>query len=625
MANWHFARQRRDDVDDETTVSKNFARESRKLVGVFVREFFQNVLDAATASEVPHVRVAVVDQTSGLTAAQLLAPLSGLEAHLDSAGHDPALRAAARTNALVLEEFGTTGLLGDYRDSRAKGRNQRWANFWFGEGKRTKTGNSLGRAGQGKITYHQISGVQAVFAVTHRVGDSKPVLFGKCIVQRTHELNGTHYKRHGYWPSLGTDDQPLPSDDAAEIDTFKKCFGLNRNGRTGTSWIIPFVDAAAFTKEGLIGDILRDFFFSIMAGKLTVDVFGTTINQANLPTIIAQFPASDLEPGFISFLEEAITTPHARHIQAADGWYGKSSEAPIAEDKFADADIERMRASLETQGLVAVRMPIPITRTNGQPEKAEVLVYLKKPLDLGRTEEIYVRSGLVIGEEQHLRGAPGRFYGLMLASDPLASEFLGFAEEASHMKWNARELEVTSRFGNVPATIAMVRHGLPKLAKLLLGQASGRHDDALIDFLSIPSPDNAGRKANSTRRRGKTNRDPDGGTDAPSKPRFSISQNGTAWRVVAGPGAADLDYPVHVRIDLAYATMPGEGNPFKAYHRFEFDLSDDKAHVVSLHNASVIARDLNRIELELTAGDFEISVDGFSEHALRSRISEVAV
>src|SRR5262245_9140947 len=62
MAEWHFAEQRLDDVDDETTVSKNFARESRKLAGVFVREFFQNVLDARVGSEngqrkAPHVRI----------------------------------------------------------------------------------------------------------------------------------------------------------------------------------------------------------------------------------------------------------------------------------------------------------------------------------------------------------------------------------------------------------------------------------------------------------------------------------------------------------------------------------------------------------------------------------------
>ena len=73
MAHWHFAKQRPDDVDDETTVSKNFARESRDIAGVFVREFFQNVLDARIVDDAenpvtPHVRIAFSDPETGLPA-----------------------------------------------------------------------------------------------------------------------------------------------------------------------------------------------------------------------------------------------------------------------------------------------------------------------------------------------------------------------------------------------------------------------------------------------------------------------------------------------------------------------------------------------------------------------------
>lgn len=626
MTQWHFAKQRPDDVDDETTVSKNFARESRLLSGVFVREFFQNVLDARLPDASgrlakANVRIAFVDSAVGLSPSDLAALLPGLEDHLTAAGHEAVFRDVSRTNALVLEEFQTSGLIGQTDNSRAKGVDQRWANFWFGEGKRTKKGSSLGRAGQGKITYHLISGSCTVFALTQQAGQTDELLFGKCIVQKTHQVGGSYFKRHGYWPVTAENDQPLPSRDKALILAVKKKFGITRRGESGTSWIIPYVDPEAFKKESLISEILRDFFFSVLAGNLTLDVMGTTIDQANLTEIIEKYPISDLPSEFVHFLKEAIVLDDMDpiFIRATDNWYGAGLEAPMVDGAFEELALKRARDALDDSSLIAVKLPITVHKKGESAVASEISLFLKRPDNLSKTEEIYVRSGLVIGEEEYLRNAPGRYYGLMRATDPAISEFLGFAEEASHMRWNPRESEVVERYKNVAATIASVRHSLPKLAKLLLGHTSGRHDDALIDFLSIPSVGQKGPKSKTTKKKGKTGGGGEGGATA-TPPRFHISQSGTSWSLTPGPGAKGLTYPLQLRIDLAYATMPGEGNPFKVYHRFEFDLGQEGQHPLTTKNAAVLSRDLNRLEVELTDADFEISLQGFSEHALKSRV-----
>ncbi len=632
MTHWHFAEQRLDHVDDETTVSKNFARESRQLVGVFVREFFQNVLDArvndANGKQVtPHVRIAFCDSGTGLSARALSKLHDGLHNHLIAAGHERDLWSDARANALVLEEFGTSGLIGDTTNSRAKGTDERWGNFWFGEGQRTKRGSSLGRAGQGKITYHLISGAQSVFALTNQNNGASDLLFGKCIVQQTHRVDDKDYLRHGYWPRIGERDQPLPHDDTDQISAVKSTFGLSRNGESGTSWVIPYVDIEAFNKERLIAEILRDFFFSIMAGALTVDVMGTVINESNIAETIAAYPIKDLPGGFVSFLEDAITLPDddPAFIRVGSDWYGKGTETPMLDAAITDQDLEKARNILDQQGIVAVRIPVSISPIGREKLSSGIAVFLKKPDELTKTEEIYVRSGLVIGEEHHLRNAPGCFFGLMRATDPDISEFLGFAEEASHMKWNRREREVTKRYNQVNQTIASVRHSLPKLAKLLLGHTSGRHDDALIDFLSIPASGESGRQAKSTKKKGKSGGGEGGGGPKKSPARFQINQTGSIWTLTPGPGAKDLAYPVELRIDLAYATMPGEGNPFKVYHHFEFDLANEDTHNIVLRNGTIHSRDLNRLELEFTNDDFKLVIDGFSEHALKSRIIGAAV
>jgi hypothetical protein len=373
MAQWHFTPQYRDDVDDETTVSKNFARESRLLAGVFVREFFQNVLDARTTDAngnlvAPHVRIRFLDPSS-LAASDLAKLLTGLHDHLTAAGHDVSLWDASRANALVLEELHTSGLVGATDNSRAKGLDERWANFWFGEGKRTKRGNSLGRAGQGKITYHLISGTQTVIALTNQHGGQSDLLFGKCIVQRTHEVGGKHYKRHGYWPRVDTHHQPLPSDSVADIADIKSTFQLTRSTETGTSWIIPYVQVDAFNKKSLIEEILRDFFFSIMAGELTVDVMGETMNQSNISEMIGKYPIDDLPPEFVGFLEEAVTLPDTdpKFITVKDDWYGTGTETAMLDTAIDETNLEKAREVLDDNGLVAVKLPIQISPL-GQPK-----------------------------------------------------------------------------------------------------------------------------------------------------------------------------------------------------------------------------------------------------------------
>lgn len=634
MVYWHFAEQRLDDVDDETTVSKNFARESRRLAGVFVREFFQNVLDARTEVDgcpsVPHVRIAFQNEASGLSVPKLNNYLDGLHAHLESAGHVSDLWEDARANVLVLEEFNTTGLIGETENSRARGPNERWANFWFGEGKRSKRGASLGRAGQGKITYHLISGTQSIFALTSQAESGNKLLFGKCIVQTTHKIGTSYFKRHGYWPEIGEGRQPLPCTRKADLQDFAEVFKLSRTDQSGTSWVIPFVDQEAFSKERLIGEVLRDFFFSIMAGELTVDVMGVRIDKSNIAETLNHYPIKDLPVNFIHFLQEAITLPDQdpSFILVGDNWYGAGTEAPMQEDSVAQADIERARAALDRSGLISVKLPVPITLKGGKRGLSEIKVFIKKPEDIEKSEEIYVRSGLVIGEEQHLRNAPGRYYGLMRATEKSISEFLGFAEEASHMKWNTREPAVLERYSDVPNTIARVRHSLPKVAKLLLGHSSGRHDDALINFLSIPASDGKGSKTKTKKKR-KKQKD---GVEDPTKIKversvlnFLISQTGSQWQLLPGEGAKNIEYPKQIRIHLAYATMRGEGDPFKAYHHFEFDLADEEAFPVEVQGGYVLARDLNRLDIELVDPEFWLKVKGFAEHALKSRIRELAI
>lgn len=629
MSKWHFSEQNLDDVDDEDTVAKNFARESRKVSAIFVREFFQNVIDASrkkSTTKPPHVTIALLDRDRGLVAGVLDPLLESVYPHLSAAEHPGEVK-DSQNNVLILEEFGTSGLIGDTSNSRARGPDERWANFWFGEGKRSKTGSSLGRAGQGKITYHLVSTARTVFALTKRQIHEKELLFGKCIVSKTHEIDGIHYKRHGYWPRIGDNKQPLPEESDSEVKKFRENFSLSPRNDTGTSWIIPCVDKESFSKARLIEEFLRDFYFTVLVGELTVNIMGTSINESTLLDVLKDYPIDSLPPQFSDFLLEAITLPDnaPEFLVARDGWCVGGPEVPMPEEAFDPEDLDRARGLMRAKQLIAVKLPVHIEPKKKESVSEHIDVFLKQPEGLDQTREAYVRSGLEIGEEKYLKNAPGRYLGLVHAKrDTNISEFLGYAEVASHMRWNTNEIEATKRYTNVRSPVRSVRYSLPKLARLLSGHTSGRDYDALVDFLSVPAL-GKGRKRKTSKKKKKQGGGIDGGiSEVPERRprRFEVKQSEGRWKLRPGPGAVRLEYPCKIIIDLAYATMPGAGDPFKVYHRFDFDLTEKKDHPISLKNAEVVSRGLNRLEVELQSSDFSILVQGFSQHALKSRIGD---
>src|SRR6202008_1177117 len=123
-----------------------------------------------------------------------------------------------------------------------------------------------------------------------RGGELGQCVFGKCIVQKSHQIGDTYYMRHGYWrhvrQELGV--QPLPAIKSEFIQQFCKDFGINRkDGQLGTSWVIPF-PVESLTQEAMIRAVLVDFHFSVLKGALEVDVFGVEINQDTISDLIAK-------------------------------------------------------------------------------------------------------------------------------------------------------------------------------------------------------------------------------------------------------------------------------------------------------------------------------------------------
>jgi len=179
----------------------NFAKERRSWIAILLRELLQNALDARAAAGQPvRVRVAeIVVPESEAAFIDGLIPADHLERFRLSVPHvqDPP---STIRRFLVLEDFGTTGLIGETENPDLDGKGQNWNAFWFREGEGSKEhGAGNGGAGQGKITYFSTSAVRTIFAYTVRQNGASEALYGASSFLRDYEYQSKKWLRDSYW------------------------------------------------------------------------------------------------------------------------------------------------------------------------------------------------------------------------------------------------------------------------------------------------------------------------------------------------------------------------------------------------------------------------------------------
>jgi hypothetical protein len=624
---WLPTQQRRSDPSGKTIAMDSFLLEEKDFISIVVREIVQNVLDARKVDvssgqrKTATLKIAILNENDGLSRATLdkyTAPLLG---HLEAANHDAKLMSEDYCGALVIEEFETTGLIGETEDSRYNLDEdlQRWNNFWHGEAKEIKGGRSLGRRGQGKITYHLASGASTVLAVSNQEDGASDLLFGKCIFRKTHELDDKFYNRHAYWceqKKIDEDVQPTPIVCRETLKQFKSDFKISRTSEHGTSWVIPFIPLHNFTDERILQELIREFFIAVLKADIIFDVGGKRIDASNLEEAITTYKAFSGER--LEYVNWLITglAKRPNEIDLDNTWF-VGSDDPASEDALDDEDLEICKNLFESGDTITFNVPIPITHKSGRKTESNVIVFLSYRPDAVSTIELYSRDSLMIEEERWLKNAPGKFFGALIATEDEIVDFLGCAEEASHLKWNPLSQDLRDKYVEPNATLSMVRRSLPALARLLLEQENRIYDDIFNDLMTIPGAEPKKKSKKKKKKRSKAG----GGSGSPgTQPLLSISQTGGTLTLSAGSGFSRVTCPEVISFSLAYKTLEGTGDSFKGYHRFDFDLSDKKQHKFTEKDCSVVSSDLNQIELSVADPNFNLTVTGFSEHSLALQV-----
>lgn len=620
MTNWQFEKtrprtKRRDPAWAEFFHSASSIADNCVAL---VRESLQNSLDAATdTAATVTVRFGLAGPRSALPAERFDPYFSGLFDHVrgsDLAGPDE----NKGCEFLVVEDFGTKGLLGDTASSQEPSAEESNDFYYFfrHEGKSGKQQGQRGRWGIGRFVFPMSSQVFSIFALTVRQESAGPVeslLMGNAVL-RVHEVDGVTFDPDGYWGvDLGADEPIQPIADADTVATFTGDFRLMRQGEPGLSVVVPYLERG-WKAEDLVFAVLRDYFVPIASGKLRVIVDdldaekSTTIDNSNLRKVVETLPERSQQ----ALLRDIRLVSWASDATAysVTTTYDGSSKPKWGDNLTIDsATLEDMRAEYERDGTVLVNVPVTVRQDDGKSEDSFVQVAISSAPD-ERQPAMFVRSGIIVSEAGG-RAILSDARAIVLIDDAAASQMFGDAEGPAHVNWSDQTKAFKKRYEYGSSWLSVVRSSPVEILKRLRG-LDGRQDDLIAaEYFPLPDPGPLGQSSGKPRSKRET-------------PRPGLGREVLAYeRTPSGDVTVRLNRtglkrpPQQVLLRCAYDATGV--NALKSWENEDFALvstsSGVPGEVVATIQGGNATIDGNRVTADLThPPEFEVSFSGFDAH-----------
>jgi hypothetical protein len=268
---WHFRAMDEGEMHVDPVHDEFFKMQD--LVDALVRESIQNSLDARRTRATVRVRFCFRTGAEALSSEAAQQYFSGLREHVDAI--QLALpRASEPVPYLLIEDFGTRGLTGDPEidpelESEGETRNDFYY-FWRNVGRSKKGHDDRGRWGLGKAVFWVASRIRTIFGLTLRE-DQRALLLGQSVL-KTHILEGRRFDPYGFFARFEKRSRlPLPIEQAVLLDRFFDDFQLHRN-EPGLSIVVPYYRADELSFERIVESAIRQYFYPITCGALTVAV-----------------------------------------------------------------------------------------------------------------------------------------------------------------------------------------------------------------------------------------------------------------------------------------------------------------------------------------------------------------
>lgn len=598
---WHFYRQPASMVEQDITQRDQFSNDDVTLSETIIRESVQNSLDAAfPEGEAVTVTYRWLTASDGLSAPFMREITADQRPHAESAGLDLSEVDFTQPTALVIEDYGTCGLTGKI-DEKDK---DHFSDFWRRHGKSHKTGTSRGRWGLGKLVYSTTSEIGVFFGATCRPNDPKTHLMGQTVLNlRTHQ--GQSYPPHAFFSDMTSEDPmeglSIPIQDSDFVNRFSEEFQLQRNGAPGLSVVIPYPNRS-FSIERMKGVAVANYFYPLITGQLTLQFDHAVIDSSNVREMAEKYAKDafhDIDPLF-DFVEGAYHHKESELLVLKESW---ADDKKLDEDDFEQQDVDRMRAKFINGELIGLKLPLSLTKKNGEKITTSFKIFIQKPEHLNMGLDLYVRGGLTVSGERKFGSR--KALGAMIAEERDICSFLGDAENAAHTKWIGTAEKLARNYKAPAEKVKIIKNALLHLYDMLAQDMEEEDERGLARFFSVP------QEQGNAKKRKKTPPTPPI-PPTPKIQRVALTKMAGGFRIKGPEGAEQSLYPCVIKVRAAYEVI--RGNAFSKYDPLDFSFGSRGGLDLQAEGTCQLLKDAdNRFEAVATGPDFQISVTGFDQ------------
>jgi hypothetical protein len=396
--------------------------------------------------------------------------------------------AAAKPHFLVIEDFGTKGLMGDTvsnRDTKSG-----FSNFWRHVGKTEKGSGRGGAFGIGKVVVPMSSSACAFFGVTirHEGPDSGiPLMMGQSMLpQRT--VGGLEYEPfvlYGQQAAPGKAVLPLREKDCDELS---KLAGLSRHLEPGTSIAIPY-PSDKVVWEQVFTAVMKHYYLPILSEDLVVEYVK---ESGGLPVVIDKKGlienASKVSSDFthqVKFVQEAIAKPDSAFVTIN----GKDTNQEITAARFSEEELQTLRKRYSENNLLCFKLQVFVRPKSGESAFFPLKLFIRKSPDGVEGADLYVRGGISVYSNATYKGQRASLALELVQEKNHLGELLRLSEGPAHSQWVISSPRAADAYHDSNSAIRLCRTALLKLHEILCVGEEKEDVSALASFFPLGMPE----------------------------------------------------------------------------------------------------------------------------------------
>lgn len=605
VAEWQFDKRKLGGVRRGPPEYGQFDNDDTDLPETLVREAIQNSLDAKIEgldNEPVEVNFRIKKLKKN-EIDELTERMDSLRPHVEACGRNYPNDEDVYT--LSIEDFNTTGLTGSFKEEDGKNYDNFWRSYGEGENK-DKSGTKGGRWGLGKLVYSNSSKLHCFYGMTIREREDKLYAIGQAALEN-HTYNDTLYDAYGFWFNKHFTDapdfpSPVSDEDEEEIKFLRNISDAQRTNRSGLSIIIPYL-IDRIDKESIISAIIKNYYFPILDGQLIIDVDGIDINSQTFSDRVDEYQKSDGEIP-LAFIREISSILKQKNSPIVSKSIGKDR---LSKESFEEKEIDAIRSDFADNKLLHLRIPVDLRpKTDVYDNKGHIDLFMKATSGDEQQHSLFVRGPIVLHSERGYFSEPSA-HGAMIASEENVSGFLGDAESPAHTEWDSRTKKLVEHWDSPRTELTSIRYALEDLYGIIEEQEKNEYKDMFSDYFSIMDEE-----------RGSSDNDSNNGEDddvvvPESKKILSVTPISGGFVITAGTNIKNRDLEKEkIYVKIAYDM--DEGNPFKHFDKYDFDLTQSNNLNVEITDGECETLKANEIVITPENSNFRLKIDGFDVH-----------